>query len=551
MSVGPADPLPRAVLLHGTRALATRLPSRRPLVPLLALPVVLAALLVNLPLLYLFLRAGQRGSGFYLRTVLAPGTLVLLRETLLLVAGVVAFSLVLALPLAWLVVRTDLPGRRVWAVLVALPLAVPSYVAALSLIALLGPRGVVQGWLQQPFGVSRLPELCYGYRGALLALGLFTYPYIYLPAVAGLRALDPALEECSRSLGRGPRATLFKIVLPQLRAPLSAGALLVALYTLSDFGAVSLVRYNTLTLGIYNAYTGLFDRTVAACLATVLVFATGALVIAQGRLLRSARPTRNRPSRPFKPTPLGRFKWPCLALLGTTVSCTVGIPAALIAFWGMRAAVQGQQLQLAWGAARNALITSALAALACAALALPLASGARSRQGRIYRLAERLSYSGSALPGLITGLALVFIVTRALPMLYQSVGLVILAYVIRFLPEAVATVKASFAGLAPVFEEAARSLGRGPLAALATVVFPLIRPGLLAGAGLVFLTSMKELPATLILRPAGYETLATRIWGACAEGAYSEAALPSLLLLVACAAPVYLLIIRPMLAERS
>jgi iron(III) transport system permease protein len=516
----------------------------------LALPALATVVAVNLPLIYLFVRAGGSENRSYLQLVFSRDTGLLLVETLLLVAGVIALALAIALPTAWVVARTDLPARRFWAVVGALPLVFPSYVAAFSLVAVLGPRGFVQGWLE-PLGVGRLPDLAYGYSGALLALALFTYPYIYIPLVAALRGLDPALEESSRTLGADGWTTFRRIVVPQLRPAMIAGSLLVALYTLSDFGAVSIVRYNTMTLGIFNAYAGLFDRSVAAALATVLVLLAGGLVLLENRLVATSRASRTRAARPAPLTALGAWKWPSIAGLSLVALLAVVLPTGVALFWGLRAVAAGNPLGTAWSSTWNSLGVSLAAALCTVVLALPIAAWAVRYPQPLSRIAERLSYMGNALPGLVIALSVVFFATRFAMGLYQTLALLIAAYAIRFLPQAVATLRTSLATLSPLFEEAARSLGRGPLGVLTSLTLPLIRPGLLAGLGLVFLTTMKELPATLILRPTGFDTLATRIWTAASEGIYSEAALPSLLLLAVTALPVHLLFIRPMLAERS
>lgn len=516
----------------------------------LALPATAVAAAVNLPLVYVFVRSAEGGLGDYLGLVLSERTLGLVGSTLGLVAGVVALSLLLAVPLAWLVARTDLPGRRAWAVAGALPLVFPSYVSAFALVAVLGPRGYLQGWLA-PLGVGRLPEWIYGYGGALAALALFTYPYTYLLAVAALRRLDPALEESSRVLGRGRWRTFFGVVLPQLRPALYAGSLLVALYTLSDFGAVSIVRYDTFTLSIYNAYRGLFDRTVAASLATVLVALTLALIVLESRLARNVRPAPVAGGRPPERVRLGRWRWPALGAVSALALVTLGLPLGVVLYWGARALALGNPLGAAGGAALGSIAVSLAAAVVAVALALPATAWAARHPSLPARLVERASHAGYALPGIVIALSLVFFVSRHLAPLYQTLALLVAAYVVRFLPEALAAARSAFAAVAPRLEEAARSLGRGPLAVLATLTLPLVRPGLAAGGGLVFLTAMKELPATLILRPIGFETLATRVWTAASEAIYSEAALPALLLVAVSTPPVYALIIRPALAERG
>ncbi|MEM7051401.1 MAG: iron ABC transporter permease [Acidobacteriota bacterium] len=529
-----------------TAPAAGDIPRRR--APLwLAAPAVLTALAVSLPLVYLFVRSAQGGLGPYLETVLSERTGELLVATLGLVVGTVALALLVAVPLAWLVARTDLPGRRLWAVAGALPLVFPSYVSAFALVAALGPRGYLQSFL----GVERLPEFIYGYGGALVALGLFTYPYVYLLLVAGFRQLDPALEESSRTLGAGRWKTFFRVILPQLQPALFGGSLLVVLYTLSDFGAVSIVRYDTFTLSIYSAYQGLFDRTVAASLATVLVTLTVGFILLEALLLRRLRPRPARVGRLPEVVPLGRWRLPALAFVVLLKAVTLGVPGVVITHWALRAFDAAAFLAGIGPAALGSLSASLTAALLAMVLSLPLASWALRYPGLWSRFAERASHSGYALPGIVIALSLVFFVARYLRPAYQTLGLLVAAYVIRFLPEALVASRAALQAVGQRFEEASRSLGRGPWRTLTGLTVPLARKGVLAGGGLVFLTAMKELPATLILRPIGFETLATRVWSAASEGIYSQAAAPAFALVALSAVPVYGLIIRPALQGRE
>ncbi|MER5577913.1 ABC transporter permease, partial [Streptomyces massasporeus] len=234
---------------------------RPPLI--LVVPACVAALFALLPLGYLAVRALEHGPAFAWDVVADERTLDLLGRSLGLTVAVVAACLVLGVSLAWLTVRTRLPGGRAWSALATLPLAVPSYVAAFA-------------WL------SAEPDLA-GFGGAALALTLVSFPYVYLPVAAALRGIDPAQEEAARSLGHGPLATFLRITLPQLRPAAAGGALLVALYVLSDFGAVSLMRYDTFTRAIHTSYRASFDRTPAAALSVVLVVMTVALVGAEAR----------------------------------------------------------------------------------------------------------------------------------------------------------------------------------------------------------------------------------------------------------------------------
>ena len=509
---------------------------------LLAAPAVATVGAVLLPLAYLLIRAASGGSGAW-SVLELRATLELVLDTALLVAGVVMTGTALAVPLAWLVVRTDLPGRRFWTVAAALPLVVPSYVAALVLLGALGPRGLLQQALEGPFGIERLPDI-YGYPGALLALTLATYPYVFLLAVAALRNLDPALEEAARALGRGRLATFARVTLPALRPSVAAGALLAALYTLADFGAVAAMQYHALTRAIYLQYQALFDRTAAAVLALVLVVLTALVLALEARVRQRGRHHRAAPGarRPAPPVRLGRWRWPALAFCGGIVSTFLALPVGVLLYWAVEAIPLGRPFDVAWRAAANSLVVSALAAAVATAAVLPVAYLAQRHPARWTRLLERLAFTSNALPGIVIALSLVFFAARYATPLYQTLAILVFAYVVRFAPQALAAVGASLRGVDPRVEEAARGLGLGPPRVLVTVTARLASPGLLVGAGLVFLSTMKELPATLLLRPIGFETLATEIWSFTSLADYPAAA-PSALLLLAASAPVVLLLV--------
>ncbi len=457
----------------------------------------------------------------------------------MLASAVVLISNAISIPYAWLVTRTDLPWRRFWAVAGAMPLAFPSYIAAFTLVSLLGPRGAVA----TAAGVT-LPEIAYGWSGALISLAFFSYPYVYLLLVAAIRGLDPLAEEAARSLGRTPLQVFTGIVVPQLRAPVAAGSLIITLYVLSDFGAVSIVRFDTLTTSIYDAYRGLFDRNIAALLASLLAGMTMVLLALEWAAVRRIAPSRERVARDHALLPLGHWKLPALLFTASVTAIGVALPVAAITGWSIRAIFAGRAVVDLLPAAHS-LTVSLGAAIVCTALSIPVAVWAVRGGSLSAVLVERLTFSGYALPGIVVGLALVFATIRLARPLYQTTILLVVAYVIRFLPEAVAATRSALVALAPHFEEAARSLGHGSLSVLRRVTIPMIRPGLLAGAGLVFLTAMKELPATLILRPTGFETLATRIWAETTLSAWSDAAIPSLMLLVVSAIPLWAFVIRP------
>lgn len=507
-------------------------------------PALLVALLVLLPVFYLIVRT--LGAGGEIESLLfRRRTLDILTRTLLLVFGVTGLSLAIALPLAWLTTRTDLPFRRIWMVLTAVPLVLPSYVAGFIVIAALGPRGMLQQVLAGPFGVERLPEI-YGFPGSLLTITLVSYPYILLPLQATMRGLDPCLEEASHILGYGPGHTFRRVTLPLLRPAIASGALLVALYTLHDFGAVSLMRYETFTWAIYLQYQTSFDRMAAAALSMVLlVIAVIMLYIefaTRGQYIvhRSTAGV----TRPPQPVKLGSWRLPALFFCSMVVLVSLVMPLSVLGYWLWLGISRGISLDLLWTSTLNSGYVSILAALAITVAALPVAILAVRYPGKLTYLLERSTYIGFALPGIVIALALVFFGSNYVPFIYQTLGLLIFAYAILFLPQAVGAIRSSLLQVSPSLEEAARILGRSHLKMVLSVTLPLVRPGILAGAGLVFLTTVKELPATLLLSPIGFKTLAISIWSATSEASFARASVPSLLLIILSSLPMAFFVLR-------
>jgi iron(III) transport system permease protein len=316
-----------------------------------------------------------------------------------------------------------------------------------------------------------------------------------------------------------------------------AGALLVALYCLSDFGVVSLLQYESFSNEIYVQYRSAFDRTPAAILALMLVGLTVAVLLVEGRTRGRARYHGNAASRPATTVSLGRWKWPALLFCGAVVLFALVAPVGVLGFWLVRGLAEGEPLRPLWNAAWSSVYASGLAALPVAILSVRFG-------GRVPGLVEKATYLGYALPGIVLALSLVFFGANYAPWAYQTLGLLVFAYAIHFLPQAVGSTRSALLQVKPSVEEAARGLGRGPARVAATVTAPLAGSGILAGAALVFLTTMKELPATLLLGPTGFETLATRVWGATSEAFFARAAAPALLLVGISAVPLYLLVIR-------
>jgi iron(III) transport system permease protein len=493
---------------------------------------MLVAGVMLLPVAYLLLRALGAG-GEAVSIVLSAQTAQLLWQTAGLAAAVTTAAAALGVPLAWLTTRTDLPFRRAWTILLVLPLVIPTYVGAFAFVAALGPRGLLQQALGAMLGIERLPEI-YGFWGTALVLTLFTYPYVVLSVRGAMLRLDPAFEQASRSLGVGPLTTFVQITLPLLRPAITAGCLLVALYTLSDFGAVSLLQYDSFTRAIYVQYQGSLDRSAAAVLALVLVAFTAVILVLEAstrgraRYYRSARGAADE----LPPYRLGRWRWPATAFCAVVVDLAVVLPVGVLVYWLVRGVIAGSSFGPVGMSAFNSLLASGFAAGLALLAAVPVAILAVRFPSRLSMLLERVTYSAFALPGIVVALSLVFFAANYLNWLYQTLALLVCAYMIRFLPEAVGSLRSALLQVSPRLEEAASSLGRRRYQVLLTVTAPLVWPGAMAAIALVFMSAMKELPVTLLLSPIGFRTLATSTWNAAAGGLYAQAAVPSLLLVL-------------------
>lgn len=503
-------------------------PGGRPPVAL-ALAGAAVGLCCLLPLLYLAGRAAPSGA---LAEVLRGGhSWGVAGRTALLTASVAAASVALGLPLAWLTSRTDLPGRRLLTVLLALPLAVPSYVAAFTVVTALGPRGLLQRGLEPWTGWERLPEI-YGFPGAFLVLALLNYPYVYLAARARFALLDESLGEAARVLGAGRWRRFRRVLLPQVAGALFSGGLLAALYTLSDFGAVSLLRYETFTWAIYNHYRASLDRQTAAGLSLLLVFAALAVLGAARWFETSAAPAAPGAarSRPPRRTRLGALRWPAFSFCLLVLAPALLLPVGVCLYW-LTQAPGGAAAGLGAALGRTAL-AAALAAVVTTAAALPVAFLVVRFASRVTAALRSVCHLGFGLPGLVVGLSLVFFAVNTLPLLYQTLGLLVFAYAVHSLPQALSPLEATLAPLSPRLDDAARTLGAGWWRRHFRVTLPLARPGIAAGLALVFLTTVKELPATLMLAPTGFSTLATTVWSAAENVELGRAAAAALLLLL-------------------
>jgi iron(III) transport system permease protein len=466
---------------------------------------------VLLPLSYTALRATTVRLDEAAALLFRPMVGELLANTIALVVATTVASAVIATAAAWFIERTRLPGRGTWAVLVVVPLAIPPFITSYA-------------W------VSLSPSL-QDFAGALLVVTSSYYPLIYLPVAAALRGMDPALEEAARSLGQNAWGCFFRVVLPHLRPALLGGMLLVALNTLVEFGAFSLLRFRTFTTEIYAEYRIGFGGPQASLLAVVLILLcllclTGeVLVRGKGRYARVGRGTR----RHVTLQELGWARWPVLAGFGVLTATTLGMPLGMIVYWLTQhasaavspAAVSPARLV---GATTSSIGLGLAGAALALVLALPLGFLAARYEGRLITLLERTAYLAQGVPGIVVALALVSLTARTLHLLYQSAALLVLAYAIVFLPLALVSVRAALMQTPRELEEAGRSLGLGWMEVAWRVTLPLAGPGLGAAAAMVFVSVVTELTATLLLAPIGTRTLATQVWTNTSSLAYAAAA---------------------------
>lgn len=478
---------------------------RWPLVYPLAAGVAALSLVPLLVLVYL--AAGED-------LLLDTRSLGVLLNTLLLTLFTVAGAVIIGVPLALVTAYVELPWRRLWLVLLAAPLAMPSYIGAFTFYAAFGPGGEIEGLL----GLGT-PSLR-GLPGATLIMILYTFPFVLLTTRASLRSLDANVLDAARILGLSLGMSLWRVVLPRARNGIAAGALLVALYTLSDFGTPAIMGLDTYTRVIFVEYNA-FGLSQAAMLSLQLVIIVGLVLFMEARVRTALERPGRAPVLRAGPAPVAAIILSVAIIAGLALF----IPLFVFGLWLLREGTGDFTFDYAW----NSAYAAALAALFAVLFALPVAYAAMS--GRAGRVMERITYLGFGLPGIVMGTALVYAGLQ-LHALYQTLALLVLAYALRFLPIAVSNVRATAERLDPQLIQAARTLGASSSEAFRRISLPLSARGVVAGAALVFLEAMRELPATLLLRPTGFETLATHLWRVYEAGYFGRGAVPGLLLIL-------------------
>jgi iron(III) transport system permease protein len=477
----------------------------------LVVSAIAGATVVLSPILYTIVQASAVGGAKAVGLLFRPLVGALLVNTVSLVVAASLTTAVIGVTTAWLIERTDLPGRKVWSVLMAAPLAVPPFITGFAWVS-------ISNSLQD-------------FAGALLVVTFAYYPLVYLPVAAALRGLDPALEETARALGEGAWGCFARVVLPQLRPALFGGVLLVALDALTEFGAFALLRFRTFTTELYAQYRIGLDGPETSLLALVLIALCLALLVAELQVRGRARYARvgSGARRAGAPMRLGGMRAPVLCLFAALVFATLGVPVGTVVYWLFQHAQAATSpvapsLTTLFDATLNSIGFGLMGAATALLIAAPIGYLAVRYPSRRTAIVERAAYLALGAPGIVVALALISLTVQFVPPLYQSLPLLALAYAILFLPLALVGIRAALSQIPPRFEEVARSLGGNSASVAVRVVLPLAASGIGAGAAMVFIFVSTELTATLLLSPVGVRTLATEVWANTSSLAFAAAA---------------------------
>lgn len=497
----------------------------------------LVVLLATIPLLYVVYNSLQLDSTQWanLWSNRLPG---LLWNTLSLAVLVALGCFLLGVSAAWWIARFDFPGKHIAAWLMILPLTIPTYVFAHIYTTLMED----DGWLGQVWHFLLGPDMpvpdLYNIGGTTLVLSLAGFSYVFLMARSALSHSTRSLEEAARIQGATAMQVFFKINLPLLRPAIAAGLAVAVLHVLSDFGAVSMLHYQTFTLSIYLQMSGRFDYQGAAGLSMVLVLLSLTFLVTERFFRAQQRYYSARQARLHTPKPTSPWVTAMIWFwLGGITLFAFALPLAWMLHWSFNAWLHNNIDAEFWGYAFNSLTVAILTASVAVLCAFPIAFYNARKKSIGSSLLLQLSSVGFVLPGPVVALGLISFILAQLPGLYGGLTALVLALMIRFLPLAVQSQDATLQQLTPSIEQAGRNLGAGPLENLWLVILPMIRSGMATAWVLVFIDTLKELPATLILRPTGFDTLPVRIWIEASEEML-ELAAPAALMLVVGTLPI-------------
>ena len=510
----------------------------------LLIPCLLIAFVAISPVIHLTVRALGADENTWL-WFLRWKTLEIVWRSMILAISVTIVCISIAVPISFLTNKTDIKFKQLWKISAILPLVIPSYIGAYLFVSVLGPKGILYQILNTLFNINSIPNL-YGFAGSLIIISLLSYPYILLTLNATINNTDNSEEESARLLGLGNYNIFRKVTLPQLMPSILSGGLLVSLYTLSDFGAVSLLRYKTLTWAIFNQYSGSIDRNATALLALSLCVLAITFVYFESTFRTKRKQYRSSPgvAKRHKVHKLGIWQIPSIIFCGSIVFLSLIMPVSMLIFWIIRGLLHSETIPGMLEASINSLSLGFMTAILVIVLATPISYLSVRYPRFISILIEKICYAGFSLPSIAISIALVFIGSRIGSPLYQSLTLLVIACAILYMPTGIGPIKSSIELLSPKPEESSRTLGKGRFSTIFKITIPMLKSGIFMGAVIVFLVTMKELPAVLILSPLDFKTLSTMVWSYSTEAFFAEAAAPALLLILLSSLPLTLVLIK-------
>ncbi|MEC7838241.1 MAG: iron ABC transporter permease [Chloroflexota bacterium] len=460
-------------------------------------------------------------------------------NTVSLILLVVIFSILISLPLAFLNVRSNMPFAKYLTSISVLPIALPSYVMATTQIEIWSKNGWVHNFLQLFFEMKTFPSF-YGLVGSVFVLSLITYPYVYIGLAAMFRRFDYQMIDASRTLGDSSFGTFRKIIFPLVKPTIVAGSLLVSLYVLSDFGAVSLLRFNTFTIAIFNRmYNSISNYGVLEISLLAILFCFLILFI-ESKTKNEARYFSNSNLSDIKKIDLGIWKWILFPISLIPLIFGFILPISVLIYWFIIGFGEDTGFRDVIQPTINTIIISSVSAFFITLVSIPLLITIRKNIRILSFMIDKVSYIGLSLPGVIVSMSLVFFCINYFDYIYQTFIVLVLGYFISFLPAALGPIKSSMTQIDPKLEDASFTLGAGKIKTYYNIVIKLASPGFIYGGVLVFILCLKELPATLILSPIGFQTLATEIWSNASEAFFIKTALASIVLVIIAGIPSYI-----------
>jgi iron(III) transport system permease protein len=497
---------------------------------------IMAALIMAIPVLYVFVRAVFAPLEKW-QVLLGTRIPMLLWNTISLAGSVALVTTIIGVCLAWLVEQTNLPGRRILKGAFILPLAIPPYIGALTYIIVFGKRGVVYSLLG-----SSIIDI-YSFFPVAFILSMFTFPYVFLIVSAALSKINGNYEEAGRSSGADYTTIFRRVILPLIIPAILSGNMIVFFYIISDFGAVSMLRYSTFTSSVYFQMVGKLDRSGAAILSMLTIVIGVAVLFAKAQFQKYnayfQNPKSNRINRPLD---LGKSRNLCLIFVLIVLFFSVIMPLTALITWSIKGIYENAVTFKMLGYISNSLFISIGAAFITMLISIPITYFKFRYPSRLTSLLNGICNLGLIIPGTLIALGMVFAINRYFVWLIGGPIVLIIGHAMRYLPRSLQSTESSMALISPILDETAYSLGMGFGTVLRKVILPTILPGVFSGGILVMVSSLKELPITLMLRPPGYDTLAVRIWIQASDGFYTHAAPAGLLIVIASLIPLFFLV---------